>query len=252
MNRILTLIAGSGVVLCAAAAHATTTTTTTATQTLTFGPGLTEFENASQSFALFNSNLGTLQSVTIGSTYGFTSTLTISNTGATGSNGTARTESAAGFGSDSTAINSVIRALLDSNGPTTVGGTSIDAAFDVLGGKSNYTLDPSASTTAASNASTVTIAPLTDSLASDLQAFEAAGGGNSDVLFNTATATTLSNTGGNTNAAEVTQATGTVNLYYTYVQTSAPSGPAPVPEPASIATLGLGLLGAGMVRRWRK
>lgn len=106
MNRILTLITTSGAVLCAAAAHAAPITT--ATQTLTFGPGLTEFDNASQPLTLFNSNLGTLEAVTIGSSYGFTSTLTITNTGATASSGSARTESAAGFGSDNTAINSVI------------------------------------------------------------------------------------------------------------------------------------------------
>lgn len=250
MNRILTLVVATGAVLGTAAAHATTITT--ATQTITFGPALTEFVNASQPLALFDSGLGTLDSVTIGGTYGFTSAMTITNSAANASSGSARTESAAAFGSGNNAINSVIQNLLDTTGSSTVGGTTLNpAALDILGGKSDYSLAPGGSTTAASNAATVTIAPVTDNVAADLQAFEAAGGGAFNVLFNTATATVLSNTGGNTSATENTTATGTVTLYYTYNQAAVPP-PASVPEPASIALLGAGLLGAGVLRRSRK
>ncbi|WP_428488245.1 choice-of-anchor E domain-containing protein [Rhodopila sp.] len=252
MNRMLTLVVATGAVLGTAAAQATTITT--ATQTITFGPGPTEFVNASQPLALFNSGLGKLDSVTIGGSYGFTSTMTITNSAANASSGSARTESAAAFNSGNNAINSVIQNLLDTNGSSTVGGTTLNpAAFDILGGKSNYNLAAGASTTASSNASTVIIASVTDNTAADLQAFQAAGGGAANVLFNTATATVLSNTGGNTSAIENTAATGKMTLYYTYDQTSPPvPPPAPVPEPASIALLGAGLLGVGVLRRSRK
>jgi hypothetical protein len=234
-----------------AAAHAATMTT--ATQTITFGPGLTDFEDASKNLNLFDSRVGTLLSVTIGATYGFNSTLAITNGAATASRGNVRTESAAGFGSSVTGINSVIQNLIDSLGSLTVGGTTIDdAAFDVLGTRATYSLASGQTTNANSNASTVTIAPVTDSTAADLQAFQAAGGGVFDVLFNTATGTILSNTGGNTGATEVTNAIGTLNIYYTYDPTTVPPPPSQVPEPGSMALFGTALLGIGMLRRPRR
>jgi hypothetical protein len=72
-----------------------------------------------------------------------------------------------------------------------------------------------------------------------------------NVLFNTATATLLSNSGGNTSASETTRATGTIDLYYSYDTIPAPP-PTPAPEPASIAMLGVGLLIAGISRRSRR
>lgn len=250
MKRITPLVAAAGMMLGGAAARATPVNT--ATQTVTFGPGLTDFINASQNLSLFDSGLGTLLSVTIGATYGFNSTVTVANSAASSSSGNVRTESAAGFGSSVAPINVAIQNLIDSLGPLTIGGTSLNAAaFDSLGTRSNYSLAPGHSTTATSNASTVTIAPVTDSNAADLLGFQAAGGGLFDVLFNTATGTSLSNTGGNTGATEKTTATGTLNLYYTYTPAPPPTPtptPSPVPEPGAIALLGTALLGFGMLR----
>src|SRR6201999_2055494 len=118
MKKTSTILVVLGVTL-GSAAHATTLTT--AVQTITFGPGLTEFANASKNLQLFDSNLGTLDSVTIGGTYGYTSNLNIGNNAATASSGTARTESASAFNSSNATINSVLESLLDVSGSTTVG-----------------------------------------------------------------------------------------------------------------------------------
>jgi hypothetical protein len=244
MHRILiTAIAASG--LFATAANATTITT--GMTTIQFGQALTDFTNAAQSLNLFDSNLGTLESVTITGTYGFNSTLTISSTSP--SSGSAKTESAATFGSSNTSINSTIQALLDTGGAASIGtGTLNPVAFDVLGGGAAYSLPANSSLTASSNATTKTTGAQTDSNATDLLAFEAAGGGTFAVLFNTLTGTTLSTTAGNASATQVTQATGAVSIDYTY--DSAP--PTDVPEPASMTLLGAGIFSMGVMRRPRK
>lgn len=90
MKRLLPVLVIFGAAL-GPAAHAATITTTT--QVITFGPGLTEFVDATQQMQLFDSSLGTLESVTIGGTYGFSSSMTISNSAANASRGTARAES---------------------------------------------------------------------------------------------------------------------------------------------------------------
>src|ERR1700754_3759739 len=86
---------------------------TTATQTISFGPGLTDFENASQNLNLFDSRLGTLDSVVITGTYGFNSSITVVNSAAGASSGTVRAESGSAFGSSVSGINTVIERLLD-------------------------------------------------------------------------------------------------------------------------------------------
>lgn len=220
----------------------------TTTQTITFGPAVTDYSNAKQSLALFNSTLGTLTSVTISGAFGFTSNLTVTNIAAGQSSGSAKVESAAAFGSDTPTINAVIQNLLDTIGSATVGSATINpAAFDLYGTTQTYSLAAGGTVKLMSNVSTHTNGPITDTNAADLSAFEAAGGGMFNVLFSTATGTNLSNTGGNTSASQVTTATGTVKIVYTYN-----TKPTNTPEPATLALIGSGVLGIAATRRRRK
>lgn len=230
-------------------AHATPVTT--ATQTLTFGPQLTEFDRTPRPLQLFDSSLGTLQSVTINVSYAYSSNLNITNNAATPSGGSAFTQSAAVFRSDNAQLDTVLQSLIDKAGKAIIGSATLNpSAFKVLGDTVSYSLAPGESTVQPSDAPPMSIA-VTDTNASDLLAFEAPGGGQANVLLSTATATTLSNTGGNTSAFQQTTATGTFQLYYIYG--SAPvQSPIPTPEPTTIALLGMGILATKIFRTSRR
>jgi PEP-CTERM motif len=248
MKRILLLLVVAGMVL-APAAHATIMKTET--QTITFS-GKTDFVSAKKQLQLFDTSLGTLVSFTISASYGFTSNVTLNNAGQSPSSGTVNTKSVAAFTSDDGAINRVLINLIDKLTKATAGSITLrPAAFSLDGDEYEYNLATGETKAdVASDASTITTGPVHDSTASDLTAFQASGGGWSNVLFNTGTGTMQGNTGGNTSSSQVTQATGEVTLYYTYDKPSTPQTDAP--EPASIAMLGIGLLGTSVFRRSRR
>ncbi len=232
MPRVLTVLL-AGTVLLGMSNAAQAVVITTPTQTITFGQLSTDWDQ-SGTFQLFNTSLGTLLSVSLSARFAETSTVTVSNnpTATKVSTGSARTKSILQLSSDVSGITDAIQSALGSGSPDTL---------DLLGGKFLYNkLAAGASASGPSNGS-IASGIVLDTDPADIAAFEAAGPVFATIFASTNTLTVLSNTGGNASANQVTSAGGNFTVAYTYRQA--------VPEPGSAVLVGIGLLGAGFVRR---
>lgn len=221
---------------------------TTDVQSIYFGTHMTEFDSSSpaqnyatQVFSLFDTNLGTLLSVSIRATYQESSSLRLTNTGATTAKGSANSRSDLFLDASDDGQDAVISALLNPSGN----------AVSSLGATVNYngTNGIAAGTYRdfTSNAAAPTDTNYkTDSLAQDIASFAAAGGGTGSVIANTQTYTTTTYTGGNLQSSQTTQGTPTFFIYYTYDDATAA-----VPEPGTwlMMILGFGAIGIGLRRR---
>lgn len=165
--------------------------------------------NGSLSFPKFNSSLGILQSVTLYVSGSMSTVLTVTNSSPTGSSGTAKTE--------------LQYTIQDSGGNLNV------PQIDLIGPSYAYNLGAGG---------TITSGTLTKSgnntevytLAAILAEFT--GPGTIILPASTFTQTLVANTGGNTAASQITNASLTGTVTYNYI----------TPEPATLILFGLGTL----------
>ena len=184
--------------------------------------------DTSLSLTKFNTNLGTLQSVSITLSSTASTTITVTNSAASSSDGTVYT--------------SVKFTLSD---PSLFFGTSVKLTVLVPDSDGvSYSLAPGGSVVTplqtASGSSSYTF-----STANILSEFSDAVGGLISLGLNSVTKTTLTNTGGNTGATQITDANAVATVTYTYT-------PIAVPEPSALLMTFCGMGALTFIHRLRR
>ena len=139
----------------------------TYTQQIQFGSGPTDFNSATgtdlqggnggSNFNFFDSNGGTLNSLTLSSTYTFSSSITVLSTSGN-SSGTVRTESGAQFSGSGSAITAALNHAVNTNtnGVSFGNSTLAPVAYNLLGTLHAYNLSAGTSQTYSSQGSGMT------------------------------------------------------------------------------------------------
>lgn len=202
-----------------------------------FGPFLTD-SSGNFVFNKFDPSLGSLQSVKVDLGLGFSTTITVTNSGTDASSGNVRTEVQAGVtdtGTFSTPSNIL-----------TITGGNTNVLIDALSPNQGYALGAGQSTTLVPISGS---GSATGTFTSGAVLAEFTGLGTISMPWETFTQTVLANTGGNTTASQVTNATISGTLTYTYNAAVIPG----TPEPGSVAmVIGMGVTGMAFAYRRRR
>jgi hypothetical protein len=219
MQRLLSSLTLSAALAICFAGQANADVSGPFTTTTPIGSTRTDF-TGNLVFQKFDSSLGTLQSVTLQIGSDLTTTLTVTNSGSSSSNGTANTNLKVTVSDPNNALFTLLNNII-----------SDDFAYSLAQGASTQS-------GLITNANNLKSKVFTD--ATTLINFS--GSGTISLNVSTLTQTLLANTGGNTSSSQVTNATVTGNVTYTY----APA----VPEPTTMALMGVG--GALLLVRLRR
>ncbi|MDE2368642.1 MAG: PEP-CTERM sorting domain-containing protein [Burkholderiales bacterium] len=190
--------------------------------------------NQNGSLGLFDSSLGTLTAIDLLLNGGMTTTLTLTNTAATAVRANATVEVDLSFASTIANLNT----LLGNNAP--------ELMLLATTGFQNYGASGSATASA-------TFGPLTSTGIDDINSglvladFMAAGGGNFGISCASLSGLTLVGGGGNLSSLQTSTAGCGATITYTYTPAAQP--PVNVPEPGSLALVGVALAGIALAAR---
>ncbi len=182
--------------------------------------------NQTGALGLFDSTLGTLTGVSLILNGSMTTTIDLSHTSSGSASGRATGQVTLDFF-------------------TTLAGLDLSGAtIDLTASTGNQTLAPN---------TVVSFGPLTDSdsvtLSPLTSLFSVAGGGTFGISCESLSGITALGFSGNANAVQASSAACGAEITYTYDAAPLPPPPAQVPEPASMALIGLGALGLAAIRR---